>query len=122
MELSTFDGSADTAEGGGETRNLTAATAGKTDDAKAALARLGLANSQTFTGHANVRLIDPGDVTASFDEDEDAEDIDDEGEDWVSAVLGDVFHAMDRTKVPVRHEAKKAFFVALRDGYRNSLN
>lgn len=34
-----------------------------------------------------------------------------------SAVLGDVFHAMDRTKVPVRHEAKKGFFVALRDAF-----
>ncbi|KAL7546679.1 hypothetical protein ACHAWF_010011 [Thalassiosira exigua] len=32
-------------------------------------------------------------------------------------VLGDVFHAMDRSKVPVRHEAKKAFFVALRDAF-----
>ena len=34
-----------------------------------------------------------------------------------SAVLGDVFHAMDRTRVPVKHEAKKAFFVALREAY-----
>ena len=34
-----------------------------------------------------------------------------------SSVLGDVFHAMDRTKVPVKHEAKKAFFVALRKAY-----
>ena len=33
------------------------------------------------------------------------------------AVLGDVFHAMDRTKVPVHHEAKKAFFVALREAF-----
>ena len=30
-----------------------------------------------------------------------------------SAILGDVFHAMDRTRVPVRHEYKKAYFVAL---------
>ena len=35
IELSTFDESPDTAEGGGETINLTAATAGKTDNAKA---------------------------------------------------------------------------------------
>ena len=34
-----------------------------------------------------------------------------------SSVVGDPFHAMDRTKVPVRHEAKKAFFVALRDAF-----
>ena len=34
-----------------------------------------------------------------------------------SSVLGDVFHAMDRTKVPVKHEAKKAFFVALREAF-----
>ena len=32
-------------------------------------------------------------------------------------MLGDVFHAMDRTKVPVHHEAKKAFFVALREAF-----
>ena len=34
-----------------------------------------------------------------------------------SAVLGDPFHAIDRTKVPVKHEAKKAFFVALREAF-----
>jgi hypothetical protein len=34
-----------------------------------------------------------------------------------SSVLGDAFHAMDRTKVPVKHEAKKAFFVALREAF-----
>lgn len=43
---------------------------------------MGSANAKTFTGHANVRSIDPGDVKASFDEDEDAEDIDDECGDW----------------------------------------
>jgi len=32
-------------------------------------------------------------------------------------VLGDVFHAMDRTKVPVKHEAKKSYFVALREAF-----
>jgi hypothetical protein len=34
-----------------------------------------------------------------------------------SATLGDVFHAINRTKVPVKHEAKKAFFVALREAF-----
>lgn len=34
-----------------------------------------------------------------------------------SSVLGDVFHAMDRTKVPVKHEAKTVFFVALSEAY-----
>ena len=34
-----------------------------------------------------------------------------------SSVLGNPFHAMDRAKVPVKHEAKKAFFVALRDAF-----
>ena len=37
--------------------------------------------------------------------------------DMFSAVLGDVFHAMDQTKVPVKHEAKNAFFVALREAF-----
>lgn len=32
-----------------------------------------------------------------------------------SSILGDVFHAMDRAKVPVKHEAKKGYFVALRE-------
>ena len=41
----------------------------------------------------------------------------DEIKDYFSSILGDVFHAMDRTKVPVKHEAKKAFFVALRDAF-----
>ena len=40
-----------------------------------------------------------------------------EMKDVFSSVLGDVFHAMDRTKVPVKHEAKKPFFVALRDAF-----
>jgi len=30
-----------------------------------------------------------------------------------SAVLGDVFHAMNRSKVPVKHEFKKSFYIAL---------
>ena len=34
-----------------------------------------------------------------------------------SSVLGDTFYAMDRTKVPIKHEAKKAFFTALRDAF-----
>ena len=34
-----------------------------------------------------------------------------------SAVLGDVFHAMDRAKVPVKHEYKKAYFVALMNAF-----
>ena len=38
-------------------------------------------------------------------------------EDKNSAVLGDVFHAMDRAKVPVKHEAKKSYFVALREAF-----
>ena len=38
-------------------------------------------------------------------------------EEKFSAVLGDVFHAMDRTKVPVKHEAKKSYFVALREAF-----
>ena len=38
-------------------------------------------------------------------------------EDKFSAVLGDVFHAMDRAKVPVKHESKKAYFVALREAF-----
>lgn len=33
------------------------------------------------------------------------------------ATLGDVFHGMDRAKVPVKHEAKKAYFVALREAF-----
>lgn len=38
-------------------------------------------------------------------------------EDKFSASLGDVFHAMDRSKVPMKHEAKKAYFVALREAF-----
>jgi hypothetical protein len=38
-------------------------------------------------------------------------------QDKFSATLGDVFHAMDRAKVPIKHEAKKAYFVALRDAF-----
>ena len=34
-----------------------------------------------------------------------------------SVVMGDVFHAMDRTKVLTKHEAKKGYFVALRDAF-----
>jgi hypothetical protein len=37
--------------------------------------------------------------------------------DKFSSVLGDCFHAMDRTKVPIRHEARKGFFVALREAF-----
>jgi len=37
--------------------------------------------------------------------------------DKFSAVMGDVFHAMDRTKIPHQHEAKKAYFVALREAF-----
>ena len=37
--------------------------------------------------------------------------------DRFSAVLGDVFHAMNCTRVPVRHEAKKAYFVALKNAF-----
>jgi hypothetical protein len=37
--------------------------------------------------------------------------------DKYSATLGDVFHAMDRAKVPVKHESKKAYFVALREAF-----
>ncbi|KAL7525102.1 hypothetical protein ACHAXR_003597, partial [Thalassiosira sp. AJA248-18] len=34
-----------------------------------------------------------------------------------SAVLGDIFHAINRTKVLVKHEAKKGFFVALKNAF-----
>lgn len=34
-----------------------------------------------------------------------------------SVVLGDIFHAMNRTRVPVKHEAKKAYFNALRNAF-----
>lgn len=37
--------------------------------------------------------------------------------DKYSVVLGDIFHAMNRTKVPVKHEAKKAFFHALMNAF-----
>ena len=37
--------------------------------------------------------------------------------DKYSSVLGDSFHAMDRTKVPIRHEARKGYFVALREAF-----
>jgi hypothetical protein len=37
--------------------------------------------------------------------------------DKFSAVMGDVFHAMDRTKTPHHHEAKKSYFVALREAF-----
>lgn len=34
-------------------------------------------------------------------------------EDKFSLVLGDAFHFMDRAQVPVHHEVKKAYFMAL---------
>ena len=34
-----------------------------------------------------------------------------------SAVLGDIFHAMNRCRVAVKHEAKKAYFNALRNAF-----
>ena len=34
-----------------------------------------------------------------------------------SSVLGDIFHAMSRTKVPIKHEAKKAYFAALKNAF-----
>jgi hypothetical protein len=37
--------------------------------------------------------------------------------DKYSVVLGDIFHAMDRAKVPSKHEAKKAYFVALSEAF-----
>ncbi len=37
--------------------------------------------------------------------------------DKFSSVLGDAFHFMDRPKVPIHHEMKKAYFVALRDAW-----
>ena len=37
--------------------------------------------------------------------------------DKYSVVLGDVFHAMDRAKVPTKHEAKKAYYVALSEAF-----
>ena len=37
--------------------------------------------------------------------------------DIYSSVLADVFHLMDRPKVPVHHAAKKCYFVALRNAY-----
>jgi hypothetical protein len=36
---------------------------------------------------------------------------------YYSVVLGDIFHAMNRAKVPVNHEAKKAYFNALRNAF-----
>jgi hypothetical protein len=43
-----------------------------------------------------------------------------------SCVLGDIFHAMFRTKVPVKHEYKKAYYVALMNAFlswdQNRLN
>jgi hypothetical protein len=38
-------------------------------------------------------------------------------EDYFCSVVGDVFHAMDRAKVPTKHEAKKGYFVALCDAF-----
>ena len=37
--------------------------------------------------------------------------------DAFSCILGDGFHFMDRPKVPVHHDAKKAYFVALRNAW-----
>ena len=37
--------------------------------------------------------------------------------DIFSPVLGDVFHAMDRPKVPIKHEAKKSYFVAFQNAF-----
>jgi len=37
--------------------------------------------------------------------------------DHFSSILGDIFHLMDRSKVPIRHEAKKGYFVALRQAF-----
>jgi hypothetical protein len=37
--------------------------------------------------------------------------------DIYSPLLGDVFHAMNRPRVPVKHEAKKGFFVALQNAF-----
>jgi hypothetical protein len=37
--------------------------------------------------------------------------------DVFSACLGDTFHAMDRPKVPVKHEYKKPYFVALQEAF-----
>jgi hypothetical protein len=37
--------------------------------------------------------------------------------DRYSSVLGDIFHFMDRCKVSVHHEAKKGYFVALRQAF-----
>ena len=34
-----------------------------------------------------------------------------------SAVLGDIYHAMSRTRVPIKHEAKKAYFAALKNAF-----
>lgn len=34
-----------------------------------------------------------------------------------SCILGDIFHAMNRTKVPVKHEAKKGYFNALQNAF-----
>ena len=37
--------------------------------------------------------------------------------DRYSSVLGDLFHLMDRCKVPMHHEAKKGYYVALRQAF-----
>jgi hypothetical protein len=37
--------------------------------------------------------------------------------DVFSACLGDTFHAMDRPKVPIKHEYKKPYFVALQEAF-----
>lgn len=45
------------------------------------------------------------------------EDPPDEIQQIFSAVLGDAFHAMNRAKVPVRHEYKKTYYVALMNAF-----
>ena len=37
--------------------------------------------------------------------------------DTFSACLGDAYHAMSRAKVPVKHEFKKPYFVALQQAF-----
>ena len=56
---------------------------GKIDESPVELPNVGAAEkSKTFTSHTNVRSIDPGNVSATFDEDETADNIDDKAGDW----------------------------------------
>ncbi len=41
-------------------------------------------------------------------------------EDRFSSVIGDSFHFMDRPKVPMHHDGKKGYFVALRQAWFQS--